>query len=173
MPRAGNACVACGRTFEVGESFRACLYEMPEGYDRRDYCRDCPVPASPDPVATWTPRRAAPAPKRVQRFDREAVYRFFERLDEADEPDKVQFRFVLALLLWRKKVLKLERSVTVDEREIWEFRMPVVGELHRVARPELAEEHLERLSMQVEQLLAGEPGELDATTAAQEEQTDA
>jgi hypothetical protein len=158
MPRRGDACVACGRVFEPGEPFQACLYETDAGYERRDFCQTCP-PADERPVvAAWRTRRPPPSAPRVQPFDREAVYAFFERLSDAAEPQQLQFRFVLALLLWRKKVLRLERTLTEPAGEVWEFSVPRTGAVHGVVRPALEEAELERLSGQLEQLLA-DPGQ--------------
>ncbi len=157
MPRPGTACRACAHAFEPGETFRACLHEAGSGYERRDYCANCGPPAEPAALATWQTRRPAPATKKIQPFDRAAMYEVFRRLDDSPEPEKAQFRFVLALLLWRKRVLKFERSRAAADREEWEFSVPASGEVHRVARPDLAEDELERLSGQLEQLLAAAP----------------
>ncbi len=161
MPRRAEQCVGCRRAFDVGEIFQAFLYETDEGYERRDYCLGCRPPEDQTPIGSWKTRRPEPVAKKVQPFDREAIYAFFERLEEAEEPSQIQFRFVLALLLWRKKALKMERTVEEVGREVWEFLTPRTGVRHRVERPELGEEQLERLSGQLEQLLAGQPGELD------------
>lgn len=156
MPRRTEACAGCQRGFEFGETFQAFLYEVADGYERRDYCAACQPPEVPAAVGVWKTRRPEPASRAVRPFDREAIYAFFERLEDAVEPQKVQLRFVLALLLWRKRVLKLERTAQLDDRDTWEFTAPRTGTLHRVARPELDEEELERLSEQLEHLLAGE-----------------
>lgn len=168
MPRPGTACATCAHAFEPGETFRACLHEADAGYQRRDYCANCNPPAHPAALATWQTRRPIPTTKKTQAFDRAAMYEFFRRLEADPRPHKIQFRFVLALLLWRKRVLKLDRSMTVGEREEWEFSVPATGEAHRVARPDLAEDELERLSGQLEQLLASAPGDSDQTAAPEE-----
>jgi hypothetical protein len=168
MPRPGTACASCAHAFEPGETFRACLYDVRAGYERRDYCANCSPPAEPPALATWQTRRPIPATKKNQPFDRAAMYEFFRRLEADPRPDKAQFRFVLALLLWRKRVLKLDRSLTVGEHEEWEFSVPAIGEVHRVARPELAEDELERLSGQLEQLLAAAPDDCDQSPTARE-----
>lgn len=161
MPRRGEACVGCRRGFEVGEAIQALLYATEAGYERRDYCLECRPPETPAPLGVWRTRRPEPVVSKVQRFDREAVYSFFERLEGAREPDQVQFRFVLALLLWRKKVLKLERTTQADGHEVWEFVATRSGTAYQVARPELDEAQLERLSTQLERLLAGQAGEVE------------
>ena len=161
MPHRADACTACGHSFDFGEAFRAFLYETDQGYQRRDYCHACQPPAEPAPLGHWQTRRPEPTAKKVLPFDREAIYGFFERLEDVSEPSQVQFRFVLALLLWRKKVLRLERTVADPEHETWEFVAVRSGTAHPVARPDLDEEQLEHLSTQLERLLASGPGQLD------------
>jgi len=112
MPRRGEACAACGRDFQPGETIRAYLYEFPEGYERRDYCANCRPPDEPFAIGSWQTRRPQPTAKKTSAFDREAIYRFFEQLEDADTPEKQRLRFVLALLLWRKKVLKFDRRIS-------------------------------------------------------------
>jgi hypothetical protein len=161
MPHRADVCAACGRGFEIGETFQAYLYEAETGYVRQDYCQGCQPPSEPAALGHWKTRRPEPASKKVMPFDREAIYGFFERLEDAQEPGRVQFRFVLALLLWRKKVLKLERTVVDPAGEAWDFVAIRTGTPHRVLRPELDEEQLERLSEQLERLLANASGDVD------------
>lgn len=161
MPRPGEACFGTGREFEIGEEFQVFLYEADEGYERRDYSLDFTPPAEPAPVATWRTRRPEPSTKKAPPFDREAIYGFFERLEDAKDPIQAQFRFVLSLLLWRKKVLKLDRSATEGEQEIWEYTAIGTGVSHRVPRPALDEDRLETLSTQLEHLLANQPGQVN------------
>jgi hypothetical protein len=180
MPRRSDACAACGHGFEIDEVFRAFLFETRAGYERRDCCLTCPPPDAGGPhsgpdrrpadenaaIGYWQTRRPAPAGKKVQPFDREAIYGFFRRLDDAAEPEKVQFRFVLALLLWRKRVLKFEGATRAAGREVWQYAAPAAGLTHHVERPDLDEEQLERLSGQLEQLLAGGSGDAEIVSTA-------
>ena len=132
----------------------ACLYETPEGYGRRDYCEACPVPDEPPAVAAWRTRRPMPVEKKARVFDRATVYQFFERLVEPETPEQRQLRFVLALLLWRKKVLKLKGSDAGPEGEVWHFVATGNTATFEVVRPDLGEDELERLGTQIETLLA-------------------
>jgi len=162
MPRRAEVCTGCQHEFAIGEAFQAYLYETAAGYERRDYCSQCTAPAEPGPVGSWRTHRPEPTTKKVQPFDREAIYAFFERVEDAQEPQQVQFRFVLALLLWRKRVLRHEDTLLEGGHEVWSFILPRTGALHRVVRPDLGEEQLDRLSEQVETLLAQQPGEIAA-----------
>lgn len=165
MPRQSPSCCACEREFEVGEAFGAFLYTAPGGFERRDYCAAC-APADDAALAHWKTRRPAPSTRRAPAFDRETVFTFFSRLDDPDTPDKLQFRFVLALLLWRKKVLRFAETITDREGELWRFETPTGGQRYDVRRPELDETQIERLSAQLEQLLAGGPADAPAAPAA-------
>lgn len=166
MPRRGEACSACRAAFEPGTAFNAYLYETSAGYERRDFCLICSPPAEPEPIGFWRTRRPQPTARKVAPFDREAVFAFFQRLSSPDTPERVQFRFVLALLLWRKKVLKFDDTVHADGNEIWRFTQPQTHDSFDVVRPELDEAEIERLSNQLEQLLAGQPGDLEPLEAA-------
>jgi len=157
--------MACSASFEVGAHFHAFLYESPAGYERRDFCLGCTPPADSEPVGFWRARRPEPSARRVAAFDREAVLGFFRSFESADTPEKVQFRFVLALLLWRKRVLKFDASEPdAAGVETWQFHQTGSGDRFAVVRPELDEDRIEQLSTQVEQLLAGGSGELDSVS---------
>lgn len=172
MPRSGEMCFGTRRAFEPGEEFKVYLYDTPDGYERRDYALDYEPPAEPAPLATWRTHRATETTRKLQAFDPQAVQMFFERLADATTPQQVQFRFVLALLLWRKKALRLERTRQVDEHEVWHFIAPRTGVLHDVTRPELDEAELESLSSQLEQLLAGQPVAISSPALQFEELAD-
>lgn len=173
MPRRSEACATCARAFEVGQALQAFLFTTPEGYERRDYCLDCAPPEAAEAVGSWKSRRPEPPPKKIRPFDREAIYAFFERLEDSDEPEKAQFRFVLALLLWRKKALKFVQSEEQQGREFWRFVAPATGAEHNVIRPDLDEERVEQLSGQLERLLGGESAPLDLVVDAAAENADA
>lgn len=126
------------------------------GYDRADRCPECPPPLGHTPLASWRTQRPAPTGKPKPTFDAVAVYEFFSRLDPEGDPRKVQFRFLLALVLWRKRVLKLDgASADADGRERWRFAVPRSAVTHEVERPDLDEAQLDELSAPLEQLLAG------------------
>lgn len=154
MPRRSDCCRACQTVFEPGTAFNAFLYDAPTGYERHDFCLNCNAPIEPPPLGSWRTRRPLPAARKSFAFDREAVLGFFHRLRLAGTPEQQRFRFVLALLLWRKKALRFESSDARADGEYWRFAVPSSGERCDVLRPELDEEEIDRLSAQLEALLA-------------------
>ncbi len=171
MPRRSDACQACGHAFGGGDRLQALLFEISAGYERRDFCIDCTPPElAAAALATWKTRRPAEVSRKAVPIDREAIHAFFQRLEEDQAPEKRQFRFVLSLLLWRKRVLKLDQADATPEGEVWRFSTVRGDKTYSVARPALDEDQLDQLSQQLEALLAG--GALPAA-APEEEASDA
>lgn len=162
MPRRGEACGVCQKTFEPGEELRAFLLESPEGYQRRDCCLSCPAPNNAGVVGSWKTRRPLPAAKKTLTFDRATIFQLFTTLEDAETPERIQLRFVLALLLWRKKALKFVDSDVNAEREVWNYTTSKGDTRYAVVRPDLDESQLERLGEQLELLLSGEISDFSA-----------
>lgn len=155
VPRAAGACAAGDRTFEPGELFAAYLFRTAEGYARREYCLTCVPPDAALAVGTWRTRLPPPTPPRTPTFDRAGVLALFQQLESSDHPEQIQLRFVLALLLWRRKALRFVEAQAAPSGEVWRFTATGGDATHVVRRPELDESELERLSAQLEGVLAG------------------
>ncbi len=79
---------------------------------------------------------------------------FFERLAQETDGDKINFRFVLMLVLMRKRRLKYDSSKVEDDKEIWRLR--IVGsdkQFVEVINPRLDEEQIGQLSSQIGEIL--------------------
>ena len=111
------------------------------------------------------------AATRSRQFDRRAIYALFRRLDPGSDPRRQQLRFVLALLLWRKKVVTLDRTRPSDAGEVWEFRDPRTEETFDVSHPELDDNAAEQLSQQLEAVLADPPTDVEPLPEATSEET--
>ena len=81
---------------------------------------------------------------------------FFERLATETEQEKVNFRFVLTLVLMRRRRLKYDSSKTQDGREIWRLRITGTQDFAEVVNPNLGEEQVAQLTSQMGQILQGE-----------------
>jgi hypothetical protein len=146
-------CYGTGKRIEYGEEYFAALVETEEGLQRRDFCADYWRAEKPQVYCYWKTRLPEPDRKKRIFVDDEMLMAFFERLAEETEPEKVDFRFVLALILMRKRRLKYDSTRTEEDREIWRLRMVGDKELVEVINPHLNEEQIEQLTSQVGQIL--------------------
>ena len=78
---------------------------------------------------------------------------FFERLERESEQEKIDFRFVLALILMRKRRLKYEATRVEYQSEIWRLRITGDKQTVEVVNPHLDEEQIEQLSSQIGEIL--------------------
>lgn len=162
MPRRADACSGCGRVFEPGEVQSVYLYADVDGYVRRDRCGACPAPEEGGWLGAWRARRPEPRTARAVVLDVPALLALFEQLEAAEAAPQRQLRFALGLLLWRRKALRLEDAVDDADGELWRFSHAKTGASVEVRRPPLDDAALERVSMQLESLIAGATSGFDS-----------
>jgi len=149
-------CCGTGRKIDYGEEYFGALVETGEGLQRRDFCADYWESEKPDVFCYWRSRLPHPDQKKQIFVDNEMLMAFFERLGNETEQEKVNFRFVLALILMRKRRLKYDVTRVEYGKEIWRLR--IVGEKSadrriEVINPHLDEGQIEQLSSQIGQIL--------------------
>ena len=146
-------CARCGRKFEEGETLFSALYE--EGYEfkRLDYCRACWGGSGEGTFSFWrtqVPPNDEPNPLPPN----EALLEMFRKLREGSNARREQFRYVLALLLRRKKVLKLlRRDRRAGGEEVLVLEERGSGENSSVTVPRLSEAEAKGLSDELSGLL--------------------
>jgi len=116
-------CYGTGRKIEYGEEYFGALVETDEGLQRRDFSADYWEEEKPNVFCYWKTRLP------------------------------VNFRFVLALILMRKRRLKYDATRVEDANEIWRLRIVGEKQIVEVINPHLDEEQIEQLSSQIGQIL--------------------
>jgi len=147
-------CWGTGKKIQYGEEYFAALVEAEEGLQRRDFCADYWQDKKPDVFCYWKTKLPHPDQKKQIFIDDEMLTAFFDRLEQETEEEKINFRFVLALILMRKRRLKYDSSKIENGGEIWRLR--IVGgdkQFVEVTNPNLNEEQIEELSSQLSQIL--------------------
>jgi hypothetical protein len=162
IARSAGACAACGRQLAAGEEFMAVLKETPEQLCREDYCLKCWSAegiegAAASALGTWKTRIPQPREKKRLFVDDDLLVNFLERLSDADAPAKIAFRYVLALVLMRKKLLVYDRTEKLDDgSEVWKMHLKGDGRQYSVIDPKLDEDGIAEVSRQLGQILEGE-----------------
>ncbi|MFB0553381.1 MAG: hypothetical protein ACETWQ_08710 [Phycisphaerae bacterium] len=146
-------CCGTGRKIDYGEEYFGALVETGEGLQRMDFCADYWESEKPDVFCYWRSRLPHPNQKKQIFVDDDMLLAFFERLEKETEQEKVNFRFVLALILMRKRRLKYDTTRVEDAKEIWRLRITGEKQIVEVINPHLDEEQIEQLSSQISQIL--------------------
>ena len=110
VSRPTGTCAATGVPLEPGSTCVATLCDRPEdeGFDRKDFSLDAwNAGHRPDRLFSfWRTDVGHPDAKRRMLVDDETLMDLFQRLAEEQQPQRIAFRFVLALILMRKRRLK-------------------------------------------------------------------
>ena len=107
--RPADVCAATGQPIRPGDEFVAALVEKDDGVlDRLDYRVDAwaEVERPAHLFAFWQTVRSSPDARRQPLLDASTISDLFEQLADATEPRRLAFRYVLALILIRKRVLE-------------------------------------------------------------------
>lgn len=100
-------CGQCQKPFGEGEALYSLLVLDPERLRREDRCGACFAdPGASAEVLFWRTHHASDRAKRLA-VDFDAIEELFLALESRKEPRSMELRYLLALLLLRKKRLKL------------------------------------------------------------------
>ncbi len=169
IARGSGRCTATARELAEGEVYYAVLFETNEGFERRDFAADAWTGPPQGHFCYWRakvpPRHRKPGTVVV---DHPLLTSFFCRLEDQKSELRQQFRFVLALLLMRKRILKLDGTVREGDRESWRLRLVADQSEHLVLNPRLSDEQIERLSAQLTAILSGDAMMIEALVNEEE-----
>lgn len=147
-------CARTGRELQPGERIFSVLYEREGQWVREDVAKDAWTGPPPEAFSFWQTRVPSPKERRRLLVDDDMLRELFERLEKATEPRQVQFRYLLALWLLRRKVLRFEAVQRSGEREWLVLRDARSGREVLVLDPQLNESELEDAQGQLQNLLA-------------------
>jgi hypothetical protein len=142
-------CSATGRELQPGERFYTALFEEGDHFLRRDYSSEAWQGTPGGAFSFWTGKVPRSDEVFKPRFDDDLLEECFQRLEGQTEPSKVSFRYVVALLLIRRKRLKFEQTVKEGTDEIVCVSCPGTGAKHRLVNPRLSDDEMTRVQEEV------------------------
>jgi len=156
VQRTAGQCAGTGEKLEPGQEYYAALIDKKTHFDRLDFCCQYWQEHKPEVFSFWKTRMPLPNQKKKLFVDDQVLINFFERLAEESEPVKVNFRFVLALILMRKRILKYEDSRCQNAQEIWRIRLVRDKKIYELVNPNLNDAQIEEVSQELSTILRGE-----------------
>ncbi len=159
-----GVCAVSGRTLVEGDEFYSVLFEDGESFRRVDASIDHWEGPPEGSYCHFKSRVPVKAVRKKMLVDNELLVSFFDRLAEDEEPVRVQFRFVLALILMRKRLLRYDGSSKTDGIEVWDMTRTRDHTTHRVVNPELTDAQIETVSGQLSSIIHQDMGEWAEST---------
>ncbi len=196
IPKTSGRCASTGRELAPGEPYYAALVDLPENAPVDEQSKDkaaealralgmCRLDVSieaweggyrPEGLfGYWKSTVPQPNEKKKLFVDDSILMNLLERLADATEPDRLAFRYVLALIMMRKKLLRYDgkeiRTAEVDGEQVeqaWWALTPKLdlakgplGKWHpdvvlHVMDPNLDESQVEQVTQQLGDILQAE-----------------
>lgn len=158
QPRA-TACEACGRAFADKDAYHTLLFEERNELRRFDVCHGCwqaqfgqGATERKGFVSYWQGIYQAPPPP-TEPIQRETAESLLRKLIEQNDPRYVPASFILAVMLERKRVLKVKEQFVRDGRRTFVYEQRQTGDLFTIPDPDLKLDQLEEVQRTVAELL--------------------
>jgi len=117
VQRSTRRCAATGQEFAPGESFYSVLVAEGAELRRLDYAAGAWPGPPAEAIAWWKSQVPDRNASRMHWAPNDVMLHFFDEL--AEQPDRQDMRYVLALLLVRRRVMRLEETEKDEQgREI-------------------------------------------------------
>ncbi|HBJ84181.1 MAG TPA: hypothetical protein DDZ88_10005 [Verrucomicrobiales bacterium] len=154
-----HQCALTGRPFEDGETFHTTIHFDPQenGYVRRDVCAEA-WPQEREqrkPVAAWkNVYQKVIAEAKPEIAPKESAQDLLQRFIEDGDPKTENARYILALMLERKRQLVQTAEKEVDGAKMLFYENKKTGEIFIVRDPELRLDEVAQIQDEVASILA-------------------
>ncbi|MGI8967307.1 MAG: hypothetical protein ACR2H1_14655 [Limisphaerales bacterium] len=154
-----HGCQVCKKPFADQEPYHTLLFEEKEILERLDICEACWKSQFSEGgnerknfISYWQGiyEAAPPAPDPIQKERAETLLR---NLMEENNPKHEAVCFILAVMLERKRLLKIKEQLHRDGQRIFIYEQPKTGDLFTIADPDLQLNQLDEVQRDVAQLL--------------------
>ena len=153
-----HACQMCEQPFADRQSYRTILFEQGKDLCRSDICEACAQKAGDlrdhaGYISHWQGVYEAPPPQPVEPIQKETAETILRKLIEQNDPHYAPSAYILAVMLERKRVLKVKEQFQRDGQRVFIYEQPKTGDVFTVADPDLHLDQLEQVQHDVAHLL--------------------
>ena len=155
-----HGCQACQRPFEDKQPYHTLLFEEKQLFHRMDVCESCwkeqygqGAHDRKGFISYWSGIYEAPpaaAPDPIQKENAESLLR---RLIELNDPKHAAAGFILAVMLERKRLLKVKEQIVRNGHRVFIYEQPRTGDVFTIPDPNLQLNQLDQVQKDVAELL--------------------
>ncbi|HXR48845.1 MAG TPA: hypothetical protein VN784_15525 [Candidatus Limnocylindrales bacterium] len=155
-----SACESCAQPFTDRQTLHTLLFdEHTEDLRRMDVCEACWQSQFSDGarerkgfISHWQSIYEAPAPP-TDAIHKDTAETLLRKLIEQNDPRYAPAGYILAVMLERKRVLKVKEEVVRDGKRVFVYEQPKTGDVFTIADPALRLDQLEEVQRDVAALL--------------------
>jgi hypothetical protein len=152
-----HACEACQQPFADRQVYHTLLFDVPPDLRRSDVCEACWQKQSADLgqkglISRWQGVYEAPPPV-VEAIQKETAETLLRKLIEQNDPKYAPAGFILAVMLERKRVLKVKEQIVREGKRTIIYEQAKTGDVFTISDPDLHLDQLEEVQRDVAALL--------------------
>jgi hypothetical protein len=152
-----DRCAATGAEFSDGEYFYTLLFDEKEGFRREDMSEAAfqarPADA-PAPFSFWKSKYEATPPPAPEALGKQTAEDLLRRYMAEDSPTHTNARYILALMLERKRMIKEVELRTAENGQLVRiYEYAKTGEVFIIPDPQLKLSQLEEVQNEVAGML--------------------
>ena len=154
-----HACTACGKSFADKEAYHTLLFDERADLHRLDICQSCWQKQYSDGgrdrkgfVSYWQGVYEAPVPQ-AEAIQKETAESLLRKLIELNDPHYIPAGYILAVMLERKRLLRVKEQLVRDGHRVFIYEQPKTGDVFTIVDPNLQLNQLEQVQHDVAALL--------------------
>jgi hypothetical protein len=138
-----HACEACQQPLPIGRFITRCSLRPAPELNRSDVCESCwqkqSTAAAPAPglISRWQGVYEAPPPV-TEVIQKETAETLLKKLIELNDPRYIPAGYILAVMLERKRILKVKEQIIRDGKRTFVYEQPKTGDVFTITDPGLA-----------------------------------
>ena len=154
----GHACEACQQSFTNKQVYHTLLIDAGPDLRRSDVCEVCWQNQSSDTaaqtgiIAKWQGTYETPPPV-VEAIQKETAETLLKKLIEQNDPRYIPAGYILAVMLERKRILKVKEQIIRDGKRTFIYEQAKSGDVFTITDPDLHLNQLEQVQRDVAHLL--------------------
>lgn len=167
-----HACGACGKPFAHQQAYHTLLFDEKSALQRMDVCHACwqnentaSLRDRQGFVSYWQGVYEAPPPV-TEAIPRENAESLLRKLIEQADPRHAAAGYILAVMLERKRILKIKEQLVRDGQRVFIYEHARSGDVFTIADPDLKLDQLEQVQRDVAALLEHGPNPPPARATA-------
>lgn len=144
-----RTCTISGKELQPGDRVVSVLLDEAGKFVRRDFAAEAWAAPPQDAIAWWLGRIPAGTKPKKPTYNEDVLFDLFRHLAEATDQQRVNFRYVVALLLMRRKRLKFEDLKKANGQDMLVVRDAKSGTKYETIDPRLTEESIVEVQAEV------------------------